>query len=353
MTGLALEAIDRYLRTLTDHSGSDLLLAAGSPPMVRVDGQLLPVDGEPRLTSDTAAAIVSSFLGSELRARLAERGDVDFAFAWGGEDRFRANAFMQQGAPALALRRLPNRVPTPEELGMPAALVGFADAPRGLVLVTGPTGSGKTTTLAALVGYLAARRSCHVLTIEDPIEFLHEHRRAAVTQRQIGTDSPSFADALRAALREDPDVVLVGEMRDLDSIQTTLTLAETGHLVLATLHTNDAAQAIDRVIDVFPAERQGLVRVQLGATLVGVVAQHLVPRVGGGRVAAYEILVATSAVRSLIREGHTEQLRNVIATSSAAGMQTLEAALRAGVQAGVVTMEDAVALAAHPGELNR
>jgi twitching motility protein PilT len=353
VAGLAPDVLDRYLRVVTRDGGSDLLLAAGAPPMVRIDGQLVPIPGEALLSPESVTAVVSGFLGATLRARVAQAGDVDFAFGWGDADRFRGNAFMQRGAPALSLRGLPVRVPTPEELGMPAAMVGFADVPRGLVLVTGPTGSGKTTTLAALVGHIAARRSCHVLTIEDPIEYEFPHVRAAVTQRQIGTDSPSFSQALRAALREDPDVVLVGEMRDHESIQTTLTLAETGHLVLATLHTNDTAQAIDRVVDVFPGERQGLVRVQLGATLVGVVAQRLVPRVGGGRVGAYEVLVGTTAVRATVRDGRSEQLRNLVATGSAAGMQTLEAALRALVDAGTVTIEDALGVSAHPGELTR
>jgi twitching motility protein PilT len=227
----------------------------------------------------------------------------------------------------------------------------LSDVPQGLVLVTGPTGSGKSTTLASMLRRISDRRACHILTIEDPIEYFHSHSTSVVTQREVGTDSDSFARALRSALREDPDVLLVGEMRDLESIETTLTIAETGHLVLATLHTNDAAQAVDRIIDVFPGERQPQIRSQLSTTLVGVVAQRLLPRVDGGRVAAFEVLLANPAVRNLIREGKTEQLRNIMATGHRAGMQTLEMALRFLVESGAVTADAASAASAHPAEL--
>jgi len=351
--GVAPEVLDGQLRSMTGAGASDLLVTAGAPPMARVDGALAPIPGEPALAPAEADARVRAFLGPRLAARMDEDGDVDFAFTWGEAHRFRGNAYLQRGVATLALRRLPAQAPTPAQIGLPASAVGFAEAPRGLVLVTGPTGSGKTTTMAALIDHITARRPCHVITIEDPIEYEFSHRLGVVTQRQVGRDSPSFAAALRAALREDPDVVLVGEMRDLESIQTTLTLAETGHLVLATLHTNDTAQAIDRVIDVFPADRQALIRVQLGATLVGVVGQRLVPRVGGGRVAAYEVMVATPAVRAVIRDGRTEQLRNLIVTGASSGMQTLEASLRAAVGAGAVRLEDAVAVSAYPADLAR
>jgi twitching motility protein PilT len=251
----------------------------------------------------------------------------------------------------MALRLIPRAVPSFTDLGLPPIIEQLANAPQGLVLVTGPTGSGKSTTLASMIRYLSTRRSSHILTIEDPIEYFHAHDRSIVTQREVGTDSQSFAQALRSALREDPDVLLVGEMRDVESIETTLTIAETGHLVLATLHTNDAPQAIDRVIDVFPGERQPQVRSQLASGLLGVVAQRLLPRADGGRVAAFEILLATTATRNLIREGKTEQLRNIMATGQQSGMQTLEDSLRTHVERGVITPEVATAASMHPAEL--
>jgi twitching motility protein PilT len=279
--------------------------------------------------------------------------DVDFAFSWGEKARIRGSLFTQRGESALSLRVIPTKIPSFEELGLPAAATWVSQQPRGFVLVTGPTGSGKSTTLASLIDKINGERACHILTIEDPVEYVHHHRTAAVSQREIGLDSPSFDRALRSALREDPDVLLVGEMRDIDSIQIALTMAETGHLVFATLHTNDAAQAIDRIIDVFPAWRQEQTRVQLAASLSAVVAQRLVPKIGGGMVAAYEVLIATNAVRNLIREGRSNQLQNIMLTGTKDRMCTLESSLATLVIDGVITYEDAMAVSAHPRDLTR
>ena len=351
MEDVVTAPVDRYLKALWDMQGSDLLLIAGAPPVVRVDGELCPIEGEPLLTDELTDGILLDMLPRHLAERLREEREVDFSFGWGKEARFRGNAFHQRGSLGLALRLIPRAIPSFAELGLPPIIETLADAPQGLVLVTGPTGSGKSTTLASMIRHVSMHRSCHVLTIEDPIEYFHAHDRSVVTQREIGTDSSSFPRALRSALREDPDVLLVGEMRDLESIETTLTIAETGHLVFATLHTNDAAQAIDRVIDVFPGERQSQIRSQLSASMLGVVAQRLIPRIDGGRIAAFEVLLSSPAVRNLIREGKTEQLRNIMVTGQRAGMHTLEASLRALVEQGIVTADAAAAASAHPAEL--
>ena len=263
----------------------------------------------------------------------------------------RGNAFRQRGNTAIALRMIPRRVPTMRELGLPPVVGDFARRHQGLVLVTGPTGSGKSTTLAAVINQINTDRACHIITIEDPIEYEHEHRRAVVDQREVGTDTACFADALRSVLREDPDVLLVGEMRDQESIRFALTIAETGHLVFATLHTNDTAQSLARVIDVFPAEQQAQVRVQLAAALTGIVYQRLVPRVGGGLVAAFEVLVATLAVRNLIKEGKSNQLRNALVTGQREGMITLEQSLSALVAHGYVNYDDATVRSLYPQDV--
>ncbi|MGH8985355.1 MAG: type IV pilus twitching motility protein PilT [Acidimicrobiia bacterium] len=351
MDDVVTEPIDAYLRTLWDHGGSDLILVAGAPPSVRIDGMLRPIGGETPLTPDRTEQLVTAILPQRLVERLRDEREVDFSFGWGDDARFRGNAFHQRGSVGLALRLIPRAIPSFSDLGLAPIVEQLSNAPQGLVLVTGPTGSGKSTTLASMIRYISMRRSCHILTIEDPIEYFHAHDRSIVTQREVGTDSESFAKALRSALREDPDVLLVGEMRDVESIETTLTIAETGHLVLATLHTNDAAQAVDRVIDVFPGERQPQVRSQLASGLLGVVAQRLLPRVDAGRVAAFEVLLATPATRNLIREGKTEQLRNVMATGQRDGMQTLEDSLRSLVEEGVITPEVATGVSMHPAEL--
>jgi twitching motility protein PilT len=350
MTSVQPIDVDPLLQRMWEQGGSDLLLTGGSPPRLRVSGRLSPV-GDEVLDSAAIALTVEAMLTPEQRVGFREDKDIDFAFSWKGLGRLRANAFMQRGSVALELRMIPSRIPGMAELGLPPVAAGMADRIRGLVLVTGPTGSGKSTTLASIVDHINEHRELHILTIEDPIEYLHRHKRSVVNQRAVGSDTPSFERALRAALREDPDVLLLGEMRDLESIQIALTMAETGHMVFATLHTNDAAQAVDRIIDVFPGDRQDQIRVQLGASLAAVIAQRLVPRIGGGMVAAFEVLMATAATRNLIREGKTSQLRNVMATGQRDGMLTLETSLSTLVRTGVITYESALAVSNYPKEI--
>ena len=345
-------AVDAYLGVLHEKGGTDLLLTADAPPLVRIDGELLPFDQPPLRAADTER-IVHAVLGAETWAAFVADREVDFSFDWRGVARFRGNAFHQRGAAALALRMIPYEIPSFEDLGLPPVLSEWVDRPHGLVLVTGPTGSGKSTTLASMIDAINERRACHIITIEDPIEYVHTRRRAAVDQREIGVDCLSFDRALRSVLREDPDVVLIGEMRDPETIQAALTIAETGHLVFATLHTNDAGQALDRIIDVFPGDRQTQIRVQLAGSLTGIVSQRLLPRIGGGRVAAFEVLVASFAVRNLIREGKTTQLRNLVSTGARSGMQTLESSVAELVTRGIVDYEAGVAVSLYPDEIIR
>jgi twitching motility protein PilT len=345
-------ALDAYLGVLHEKGGTDLLLTSEAPPLVRIDGELLPFD-QPPLRAEDTERIVHAVLGAETWQLFVDDREVDFSFDWRGVARFRGNAFHQRGAAALALRMIPYAIPTFEELGLPPVLSEWVDRPQGLVLVTGPTGSGKSTTLASMLDAINERRACHIITIEDPIEYVHHRKRAAIDQREIGIDCLSFERALRSALREDPDVVLIGEMRDPETIQAALTIAETGHLVFATLHTNDAGQALDRIIDVFPGERQAQIRVQLAGSLAGIVSQRLLPKIGGGRIAAFEVLVATFAVRNLIREGKTTQLRNIVSTGGKVGMQTLEMAVADLVSRGIVEYEQGVAVSLYPDEITR
>jgi len=347
------EAISPWLEILWDQKGSDLLLAGGSAPRIRVNGKLRPVEGAPVLSGDEIDALVRTVIEPSQEATFDTEQDVDFAFSWLDRARLRGSAFTQRGETALALRMIPSKIPSFAELDLPPTAEWLATLPRGFVLVTGPTGSGKSTTLAAIIDRINETRACHILTIEDPVEYVHRHKLSAVSQREIGLDSPSFDRALRSALREDPDVLLVGEMRDIESIQIALTMAETGHLVFATLHTNDAPQAIDRIIDVFPAWRQEQTRVQLAASLGAILAQRLVPKIGGGMVAAFEVLIATNPVRNLIREGRSNQLLNVMTTNQKEGMRTLEISLAELIIAGTVTYEDALDVSAHPKELAR
>jgi twitching motility protein PilT len=347
------DVLDPWLQLMWEQGGTDLHMTVGSAPRIRVDGRLLAIDGEPVLDSEAVEELVSHLVGSQIMEAFTEHLDVDFAFSWRNLARLRGNVFIQRGEIALALRMIPSAIPTFEELGLPAVAGWLADLPQGLVLVTGPTGSGKSTTLASIIDYINNQRDVHILTVEDPIEYVHDHKRSLVNQRELGLDCDSFGRALRAALREDPDVLLIGEMRDLESIQIALTMAETGHLVFATLHTNDAATAIDRIIDVFPADRREQIRVQLAASLNAVVAQRLVPRPGFGMVAAFEVLIANPAVRNLLRDGKTNQLRNVITTSTQEGMMTLESSLAYLVSTGVVSYEAALAVSMHPRDLAR
>src|ERR1700722_1447417 len=346
-------AINPWIQQLWDRGGTDLLLSGDSPPRIRVDGKLQPLEGAPVLTGPQIDEIALPLLTPGQVEVFREMLDVDFAFSWGDKARIRGSMFTQRGQPALALRVIPTRIPSFEELGLPYAATWVTEQPRGFVLVTGPTGSGKSTTLASIVNSINENRACHILTIEDPVEYVHNHKTATVNQREVGLDSPSFDRALRSALREDPDVLLIGEMRDIDSIQIALTMAETGHLVFATLHTNDAPQAIDRIIDVFPAWRQEQTRVQLASSLSAVIAQRLVPRIGGGMVAAFEVLMATNPVRNLIREGRSNQLQNVMFTNTKEGMQTMEHHLARLIVDNIVTYEDAMAITGRPKELIR
>jgi twitching motility protein PilT len=343
--------IDPWLQELWDRKGTDLLLTAGAPPLLRIDGRLEPYDDLPPLGPAEIDKIVAQILGEDLSATFDFEGEVDFSFSWKGQARFRGNAFRQRHTSALALRLIPFEIPSFGELGLPPVVDQLVNLPHGLVLVTGPTGSGKSTTLASMIERINTTRSCHIVTIEDPIEYLHQHKRSAVNQREIGEDTISFERALKSVLREDPDVLLLGEMRDLESIAAAITIAETGHLVFATLHTNDSAQALDRIVDVFPAERRPQIQVQLAHVLSAVVYQRLMPRVGGGLVAAFEVMIGNHAVRNLVREGKTRQLRNVVATHTSEGMQTLEMSLSALLRDDVIDVETAMSMSVYPKEL--
>jgi twitching motility protein PilT len=300
--------IEILLEEVIKKKGSDLHLQVGLPPMIRVDGALKPVAGAEVLNEEAVEALVFAILDEDQKQLLLKDKEFDFSFAFGDLGRFRVNAFHERGNLAAALRLIPNEILTVEQLGLPAIMNKFADYPRGLVLVTGPTGSGKSTSLAAVVDKINSEKATHIITIEDPIEFTHRSKRSVVVQREVHYDTYSFSTALRSALRQDPDVVLIGEMRDLETIASAITIAETGHLVFATLHTNSAAQSIDRMIDVFPPHQQPQIRAQLSNILMGICSQRLVPTIGGGRTVAAEILVATPAVRNIIREGKTHQL---------------------------------------------
>jgi twitching motility protein PilT len=347
------EHIDVWLEELWEVRGTDLLLTSGSPPLIRVDGEMRPVTGGQMFTPMSVEHLVNEVIGPDLLGSYEAEREIDFAFSWKERARLRCNAFHQRESCALALRIIPYEIPGFAQLGIPPAAELMVQLPMGLVIVTGPTGSGKSTTLAAMIDYINRNRKCHIVTIEDPIEYVHANHRSAVSQREVGTDTLSFQRALRSVLREDPDVLLVGEMRDPESIATALTIAETGHLVFATLHTNDSSQAIDRIVDIFPSDRRDQIQVQMSSTLEGVIYQRLVPRIGGGLVAAYEVLKANHAVRNLVREGKTRQLRNVIATHQAEGMQTLEMGLNQLVAEGLVEYETALRVSLYPKELER
>jgi twitching motility protein PilT len=348
-----IDAIDPWLDEVWNERGTDLLLTAGAPPLIRVDGDMRPVTGGQPLSTEDVRRLVHDVVGEENREKYAVDREIDFAFSWKEKARLRCNAFHQREACALALRVIPYEIPGFGDLGIPPVVERLVNLPMGLVIVTGPTGSGKSTTLAAMIDYINRHRQCHIVTIEDPIEYVHGHHRSAVNQREVGSDTMSFNRALRSVLREDPDVLLVGEMRDLESIATTLTIAETGHLVFATLHTNDSAQALDRIVDIFPSDRRDQVQVQLSAVLEGVLYQRLLPRSEGGLVAAYEILMANHAVRNLIREGKTRQVRNIITTHQAEGMQTIEMALSALVANGTIDYESALKVSLYPKEVSK
>ena len=345
--------IEILLEEVVKKKASDLHLQVGMPPMLRVDGHLTPVTGSQPMSEEIVEGLVFAMLDEDQKQILLKEKEFDFSFAFGDLGRFRVNAFHERGNLAAALRLIPNEILTVEQLGLPAIMNKFAQYPRGLVLVTGPTGSGKSTSLAALVDKINSERADHIITIEDPIEFTHKSKRSLVVQREVHYDTYSFSAALRSALREDPDVVLIGEMRDLETIASAITIAETGHLVFATLHTNSAAQSVDRMIDVFPPHQQPQIRAQLSNILMAICCQRLIPSIGGGRVAAAEILTATPAVRNIIREGKTHQLEAVIQTGAEFGMQSMDKTLVNLIHAGTITYDEARNYAVDLEELDR
>lgn len=334
--------MQQLLREAVERKASDLHITVGVPPILRINGSLIHLEQPKLLVADTEA-LLREITTEEQRDRFQERGELDFSFAIKGISRFRVNAFKQRGSVAIVTRIVANKIPTLDQLGHPEILKALAREPRGMVLVTGPTGSGKSTTLAAMIDLINQERDCHIITLEDPIEYLHRHKHSIVNQREIYADTQSFANALRASLREDPDVILVGEMRDAETIGTAITAAETGHLVLTTLHTSDAAQTIDRIIDSFPPYQQQQIRLQLSMSLQGIIAQQLLPRLDGtGRIAALEILVATPAIRNLIREGKSHQIPSMIQTGAKFGMQAMDNSLRDLYCRGIVSQEEAL-----------
>jgi twitching motility protein PilT len=342
------------LKRMVAERASDVHLTAGRPPAIRVRGRVMPLEEYPVLSGQETREIVYSILNSDQRKRLENELQIDLAYMIPGVARFRVNCFFQRGAISAAFRHIPEEIKSIDELSLPPVLADFTRKPRGFVLVTGPTGSGKTTSLASMLDLINREREEHILTIEDPIEFLHPHQRCIVNQREVGSDAIDFPSALKSALREDPDVILVGEMRDLETISTAITAAETGHLVFATLHTQSTAQTVDRIIDVFPPHQQQQVRMQLSIALEGIVTQQLLPTAdGSSRVCACEVLIPTPAIRNLIREGKTHQIYSVLQTSGARGMQTMDATLAQLSRQGKITREMAMERAAVPEELKR
>jgi twitching motility protein PilT len=345
--------IELLLEEVVKKKASDLHLQVGLPPMLRVDGALLPVSGADILTEESVEALIFAILDEDQKQILLKDKEFDFSFAFGDLGRFRVNAFHERGNLAAALRLIPNEMLTIEQLGLPPIVGKFAEYPRGLVLVTGPTGSGKSTSLAALIHKINMEQGKHIITIEDPIEYTHKSKKSIIVQREVHYDTYSFSAALRSSLREDPDVLLIGEMRDLETIASAITIAETGHLVFATLHTNSAAQSIDRMVDVFPPHQQPQIRAQLSNILMAICSQRLVPAIGGGRIAAAEILIATPAVRNIIREGKTHQLDAVIQTGAEFGMQSMDKQLVSLIHTGSISYDEARNFAVDVDELDR
>src|SRR5882724_2954283 len=347
-----VNSIDELLEHMVARDASDLHVTVGTPPVIRVRGEIERVGDYNPLTPEETQELLYRILSSEQQKHLEIKRQLDFSHSIPGLARFRVNVYFQRESIGAAFRLIPAEIKTLEELGIPATLHQLAEKPRGLVLVTGPTGSGKSTTLAAIIDEINRNRSEHILTIEDPIEFLHRHKRCIVNQREIGPDATGFGEALRAALRQDPDVILVGEMRDLETISTALTAAETGHLVFGTLHTQSAPSTIDRIIDVFPAEQQEQIRIQIASSLQGVVTQALLPTADGkGRVPALEVLLPDDAVRNLIRQGKVEQIYSVMQTNTSRGMQTMEQSLADLITRGVVELEVGLTRSSRPAQL--
>jgi twitching motility protein PilT len=345
--------IEILLEEVVKRDASDLHLQVGLPPMIRIDGALGPVQGVASLNEEAVENLVFSLLDEDQKQILLRDKEFDFSFAFGDLGRFRVNAFHERGNIAAALRLIPTNIRTVDDLHLPPIINKFTEFPRGLVLVTGPTGSGKSTTLAALIDKINSDKAMHIITVEDPIEYTHKSKRSVIVQREVHYDTFSFSAALRSSLREDPDVVLIGEMRDLETIAAAITIAETGHLVFATLHTNSAAQSIDRMVDVFPPHQQPQVRAQLGNMLQAICSQRLIPALAGGRIAAAEILMATPAVRNIIREGKNYQLEAVIQTGAEHGMQSMDRTLVNLVHTGVISYEEARNYAVDLEEIDR
>ncbi|MFA9423632.1 MAG: type IV pilus twitching motility protein PilT [Sedimentibacter sp.] len=336
-----------------EKKASDVHLTVGMPPTYRVDGSLVSLL-EKKLTTEDTFYLVKQALDKERLAKLEEYGEIDFSYSMPNVGRFRVNAFKQRGSYAMVLRIIPVEIPSMDDLGLPKILNDLSKLPRGLILVTGPTGSGKTTTLAAIIDKINSERKCHIITLEDPLEYLHKHKKSIINQREIGTDTKSFANGLRGALREDPDVILVGEMRDLETISIAITAAETGHLVLSTLHTNGAAKTIDRIVDVFPPTQQQQIRVQLSAVIEAVLSQQLLLKASGkGRIGAYEVMIATPAIRNLIREGKNHQIDTSIQMSGAWGMNTMDTSLVDLYKRGEITKETAIGKAYNLDEVRK
>lgn len=345
--------IGTLLRGMVQFDASDLHLKVGSPPGYRVHGQIQPLKNVDKLRPDDTAALAQAVLGPERWGEFERTGDFDCAYSIPGVARFRMNIMRQRGSVSMVFRKIPAEVPSFESLRLPDVCRGLAMKPRGLVLVTGPAGSGKSTTLAAMVDYRNTNGRGHILTVEDPVEFVHQDKMSIVNQREIGADTRSFATALRCALRQDSDVILTGDMRDTETISLGLTAAETGRLVFGTLHTSGASQTIDRLVDVFPADHQQQVRVQLAETLQGIISQVLIPKLEGGRVAAHEILVATDPVRACIRDGKSGQIPNILQTGAKFGMQMLDNCLVDLVKKGLVSVDEAASKAHHPDAVKR
>ena len=342
--------IDKLLHTVVGRGASDLHITTDQPPVVRVDGRLLQLETRP-LTPDDTVALMKSITPERCQQELQESGGADFGFAFGDLARFRVSVFKQRGNVAMVLRQLPARLMDFTELGTPPVLTDLIMRPRGLILVTGPTGSGKTTTLAAAIDYINHKTDRHIITIEDPIEFYHKHDKSLINQRELHVDVPSFAEAIRRALRQDPDVILVGEMRDLETIEAAITAAETGHIVFGTLHTTGAQGTVNRIIDVFPTNQQEQIRTQLSVAMIGVLSQTLLPKIGGGRVAAYEMMVITSGIANLIRENKTFRITSMIQTGTKAGMQLLDDHMFRIWQSGAVEKGEVLLRANQPDAL--
>lgn len=345
--------MNQLLELVVSRNASDIHLIAGVPPVIRVDGELAAVPTEGALSPERIAALLKSVMSAEQTEQLSVNKEIDFSLSFSDKARFRVNAYTQKQSLAGAFRSIPLEIPAIDTLGLPPILHNFTSMRQGLILVTGPTGHGKSTTLAAMLDEINTNYAQHIVTIEDPIEFVLKPKRSIISQREMNNDTHSWSVALRSVLREDPDVVLVGEMRDYETIAAALTVAETGHLVFATLHTNSASQTIDRVVDVFPSEQQDQVRLQFSNVLEAVVSQRLIPAISGGRIVAHELMLATTAIRTAVREGKTHQIDSIIQTSSEVGMNTMEASLAQQVRDGKITMETAKSFAIRPEQLGR